>query len=217
MCFSLGGAWGLYICIFKLLMLYQIILFLTLCISVVAFSSARFKHMLIGHPYSIYVNGEWYRILTSGFIHLDVMHLFFNLYSLFSFASMLDSCLERQGGRLFAEMIFFLVYIGGILTANLVSYYMYKTDYNYFHLGASAGVAAVMAGAILCAPHQIGVRFLFFPGMGIPGIIFLPLYLLYSFMASGRHSRIGHMAHFVGGIYGLVIMLIVRWREIFMK
>jgi membrane associated rhomboid family serine protease len=49
---------------------------------------------------------------------------------------------------------------------------------------------------------------LFFVPIGVPAPLFAVIYLGYSFFASGRPgSRIGHDAHIVGALFGLVFVL----------
>ena len=171
------------------------------------------ERKLIGHPYSTYVFKQWYRLLTSGFIHADPMHLFFNLYSLRSFSPLVIAHLYFDDwGIVLSQLMLILLYIGGILSANIVSYYLHRSDRYYYHLGASAGVVAVMSSAILYEP-MMGISIIFLP-VGIPAVLFLPLYLTWSFIARNRRSSTGHLAHFIGAMYGIFFTLCIRYREI---
>ena len=53
--------------------------------------------------------GEWYRLFTYGFIHVDVYHIFMNLYALYNLGSFLEPLL---GSFKFA-LILFLSILGG--------------------------------------------------------------------------------------------------------
>lgn len=193
------------------MLVIHLILITTLCLSIASLADFNLERKLIGHPYSTHFFGEWYRVLTSGFIHADVSHLFFNLYSFSSFSPTVLPYLHWLGWRHFSNAIFLLLYIGGIVSASLVSYYRHRHSAHYYHLGASAGVVAVMTAAVLCDPNMQVDLFFIIP---IPGVLFLPVYLAWSFLARNSGSTTGHLAHFVGGIYGLLFMACIRYREL---
>lgn len=55
--------------------------------------------------------GQWYRILTVGFIHIQVYHLFMNMYALYN----LGSTLEPWLGHILFTAILVLSIVGGSL------------------------------------------------------------------------------------------------------
>ena len=57
--------------------------------------------------------GEWWRLLSSGFVHGGLVHLAFNMYVLFS--------VGRQAERLFGHLLYAMVYIGALIGGSLVS------------------------------------------------------------------------------------------------
>ena len=56
-----------------------IILLLTCVISFTAFSNEKITNDLIFYPTAVTNNKQWYRFITCGFIHADIMHLAFNI------------------------------------------------------------------------------------------------------------------------------------------
>lgn len=54
-------------------------------------------------------SGEWYRVLTSGFLHLGLPHLLLNMYSLYLFGPLV----ERMYGHLEFLAIYLLAIVGG--------------------------------------------------------------------------------------------------------
>lgn len=180
---------------------------LTTLVSLLAFLDPTLRDSLMGHPYSVHYQREWYRLLSAGFLHADLPHLFFNLYGLQTFSPMVVRYLAWNRSNLWGEAWFGILYLGAILVANGISYYFHRYDPLYFQVGASAGVVAVMAAAIFLEPTiEIGVILL---PISLPGALFLPLYLLVSFALSGTATRIDHLSHFIGGIYGVGLMALL--------
>ena len=142
---------------------------------------------------------EYYRMFSSGLIHQDIPHLGFNMYALYIFGEYM----EAQFGDISFSWLYVVLYISGIVIANVPAMIKHRNHSYYKALGASGGVSAVMFAYIYFDPWaRIGI--LFIP-VGIPAILFAVLYLAYSAYASktGR-DNIGHDAHFLGGVYGFV-------------
>lgn len=60
---------------------------------------------------SVYVSdgGDWYRLITSGFLHFGIIHLGFNMYLLY----MLGQMLEPAIGRVRFALVYFAALLGG--------------------------------------------------------------------------------------------------------
>ncbi len=144
--------------------------------------------------------GEQSRMLSAGFLHVDEMHLFFNMFTLYFFAHQVIMHLGTVN--------FLIVYFGSLLVGNLLSFYFHKDEYHYSAVGASGAVTGVLYAAILLNPDMN--LMLFFIPIPIPGYVFGIGYLLYSIYGmKNRVGNIGHDAHFGGAIGGYVITLIL--------
>jgi len=144
--------------------------------------------------------GEQIRMIASGFLHVDEMHLFFNMFTLYFFA---DEVIGYLG-----SVNFLLVYFGSLIVGNLLSFYFHKNEYHYSAVGASGAVTGVLYSAILLNPDM--KLYMFFIPIAIPAYIFGIGYLLYSIYGmKNRVGNIGHDAHFGGAIGGYVITLIL--------
>lgn len=144
--------------------------------------------------------GEQFRLFSSGFLHIDNAHLFFNMFSLYIFANIVI-----QDLGIFSYII---IYLGSLLLGNLLSLYFHKDEYHYSAVGASGAVMGVIYSAILLQPGMS--LYLFFIPIPIPAYIFGIGYLLYSIYGmKNRVGNIGHDAHFGGAIGGYVITLIL--------
>ena len=144
--------------------------------------------------------GEQFRLFSSGFLHVDNAHLFFNMFSLYFFA---DIVINDLG--IFS---FLIIYIGSLLLGNLLSLYFHKDEYHYSAVGASGAVMGIIYSAILLQPGMS--LYMFFIPIPIPAYLFGIGYLLYSIYGmKNRVGNIGHDAHFGGAIGGYVITLIL--------
>ncbi|MEG0851243.1 rhomboid family intramembrane serine protease [Flavobacterium plurextorum] len=142
--------------------------------------------------------GEQIRMLSSGFLHVDMMHLIFNMLTLWFFAPVV---LQWLG-----TFSFVLVYFGSLIFGSLLTMLFHKNDYNYRAVGASGAVTGVLYSAILLQPDMMLGIFFVIP---MPAYLFGILYLLYSIYGMrAKNDNIGHTAHFGGAIGGYVITLI---------
>ena len=92
-------------------------------------------------PYYVKRNNEYHRFITSGFLHADFMHLFFNMFALYSFGSYIEASFENVfEGK--GHTLFVIMYFGAVATADIFNLFKKRDDYNYKSLGASGGVAA---------------------------------------------------------------------------
>lgn len=168
----------------------------------VLFSYKGFNDYAFFRKYEFHVgsirSGEQLRMLSSGFLHVDIMHLAFNMFTLWCFAPVVTSWL--------GTFSFVLIYFGSLIFGSLLTMLFHKNDYNYRAVGASGAVTGVLYSAILLQPDMT---------LGIYGIIPIPaylfgiLYLLYSIYGmKAKNDNIGHTAHFGGAIGGYVITLL---------
>ncbi len=144
--------------------------------------------------------GEKIRVFSSGFLHVDTMHLFFNMFTLYFFAPVVIYHL--------GTLHFLIIYIASLILGNLLSLYFHKDESHYSAVGASGAVTGVLYSAILLQPNmQLGILFIPLP---IPAYVFGILYLMYSIYGMKRQlGNIGHDAHFGGAIGGYVVTLIL--------
>ena len=142
--------------------------------------------------------GEQIRMISSGFLHVDMAHLLFNMLTLYFFAPVVVSYL--------GTFSFILVYFGSLIFGSLLTMSFHKNDYNYRAVGASGAVTGVLYSAILLQPDMmLGLYFV----IPIPAYIFGILYLLYSIYGmKAKNDNIGHTAHFGGAMGGYLITLI---------
>ena len=160
------------------------------------------------NAYAIHHNKEWYRFFSYGLIHADWMHLFINMFVLYSFGDIVEQFFVYHF-HFRAYILFPLLYIGGIAFSSLFAYGKYKKDSLYTAVGAPGAISAIVFSSIILYPA--GKIFLFFIPLGIPSPIFGLLYLVYSaYMAKKGTDNIGHSAHFWGAIYGVIYTIAIK-------
>ena len=174
-----------------------VIIAVTVLISYKGFNDLSFFRKFEFHVGSI-LKGEQIRMITSGFLHVDMGHLFFNMVTLWFFAPLVLAYL--------GNWTFVLVYMGSLIFGNLLTLLFNKNNYSYRAVGASGAVTGVLYSAILLQPDMMLGLFFVIP---IPAYLFGILYLLYSIYGmKSKNDNIGHSAHFGGAVGGYVITLI---------
>ena len=171
---------------------------LTLATSLYAFSNENIYARFILNPYGVSRGQRVYTVITSGLIHKDWNHLFFNMLSYYFFAFQLEAMLGRWQ--------FGLLYFLSLILSDLPSIQKHKEDIWYNSLGASGAISAVIFSYIMYAPlASMGLLFIPIP---IPAWIFGILYLVYCHFAS-KHARdnVNHDAHLFGALSGIIITI----------
>lgn len=183
-----------------------ILVIVTAVISYFAFSNEALREKAMFSPYDIKRKNEWYRFISSGFIHADWMHLIFNMLALYTFGEVLERYYLPAYFHAKSSLIYLVLYFGGMVIAGISTYIKQKNNSSYKALGASGAVSAIVFASILFDPLPEGGGIIIFPiPIPIPPVIFGVLYLLYSaYMAKKGGDQINHDAHFYGAVFGFV-------------
>ena len=189
-----------------------ILIALTVGISAYAWSNQQLMESWIMQPYVMARSGQWYRLLTSGFLHADWSHLLFNMFAFYSFSPVVLDTLKASYGEGLGLGLFLVLYLGGIIISDLPTYFQHRDDPGYRSLGASGGVSSVLFASILLFPvNTNGGGIIIFPiPFPIQPFLFGFLYLAYSYyMGRRRGDNINHDAHFYGALYGVILLLVL--------
>lgn len=187
-----------------------LILLNTLIFLIVEFTggSENGQHMLeCGAVYAplIIEQGQWYRMITSMFLHFGAPHLINNMLVLF----VLGQCLEPVTGK----MKFLLIYILGGLGGNLISLIWDMRTGNYsLSAGASGAVFAVMGGMIyVIIRHRGRVA-----DLNMKQMLLMAAFSLYFGFASGGVDNAAHAGGLLCGFIAAVIVYHPRkiWKTV---
>lgn len=135
-------------------------------------------------------HGEWYRIVSSGFLHAGILHLGVNMWALW----ILGKVTEQILGRTRMGLIYMVSLVAGSFGALLVSPHQIT-------LGASGAIFGLMGG-LLVAGKSRGVLM---RDSGLLGVLAFNLAL--TFFLSSYLSVGGHIGGLVGG--GIAAFVII--------
>ena len=176
---------------------------LIIIVGTVIFSFKGFKDKFFFNKYKFQTkaiqDGEKIRMISSGFLHADQIHLIFNMLTLYFFAG---HVIHYVG-----KINFVLIYFGSLLIGNFVTLFFHKREPYYSAIGASGAVMGILYSAILLDPS---IQLAFFGIIPIPGFIFAIGYLLYSIYGMKNSvGNIGHSAHLGGAVGGYVLTILL--------
>ncbi|MFN0037089.1 MAG: rhomboid family intramembrane serine protease [Saprospiraceae bacterium] len=189
-----------------ILTITNIIIAFTCLISFMAFNKHYWTYKLKHWPYQEARDGEYYRWLTSGFLHGDPMHLIFNMITLYFFGRVVEMWFSMVFPD-FGLLLYLVFYLVAIVAASSATYFKYRESPGFASIGASGAVAAVLFASILILPTS-EISLIFLP-IGIPGFVFGILYLWYSAYAARRGGdNIDHTAHYYGAVFGFFFPIV---------
>lgn len=139
--------------------------------------------------------GEWWRVLTAGFLHYDALHIFSNMYSLYYLWLFLDKHI--------AEWRILAIYLISIIAGGIGSYWFSVSN----SLGASGGVfglfgAAIVLGFMLKKPSLI---------QNLLQVIMVNL-----FIGLVGSSFIDNWAHIGGLVGGIITSMFILRRDVYL-
>ncbi|SER15542.1 Membrane associated serine protease, rhomboid family [Solimonas aquatica] len=144
------------------------------------------------------------QLLSSGFLHANLLHLGSNMLGLWMFGREVERAL---GSTRFA-LLYFASLLSAALTQLLVVSGMAETTPT---VGASGAVFGVLMAFAMLFPRRIIV--LLFPPIPMPAWLFVLLYAAFELYAGvhGTFSGVAHFAH-LGGLLG-AWLLMRGWRR----
>jgi membrane associated rhomboid family serine protease len=140
---------------------------------------------------------QYYRLFTSGLLHINWMHLIFNMISLYAFAGGLVAITPWY--------IFLFIYIGSLLGGNLFALLVHKNHGDYTAVGASGAVNGIIFASMALNPDMT-VNLLFL--LPMPGWLYALLFVGVSIYGiRSRSDNVGHEAHLAGALIGMLIAI----------
>ena len=142
--------------------------------------------------------GDWWRLLTAGFMHAGFIHILFNMYVLYWLGTMLEPTL--------GHVRFLALYLASLLAGSFGALLLSPRS---FTVGASGAVFGLMGAAFILErargmdPMQSGIGFVILLNLGLTFVI-------------GNISIGGHIGGLVGGaLAALAITRLPRTRSVY--
>ncbi len=190
-----------------------IIILLTSFSSFIAFKNQAVFEKYAFIPYQVKYKKEHIRLISYAFLHVDLPHLLFNMFSLYMFGEMIENQLVLNYGLFLGELHFLIIYFVGALIATVWPYVRNSENANYISVGASGPVSSVLFASMLWNPTmEVGIIFLPFY---IPSYIFAPIYLAFEYWSLKRgQSNVAHDAHIGGALFGIAYIALINFDKI---
>ncbi len=159
----------------------------------------RFYNQYVFQVDKILIDKEYGRMVTSGFLHANWIHLAFNMSTLYAFSASLEMTLGIQN--------YAIIYFSSLIGGSLLSLYIHRNHGDYTAIGASGAVCGVIFASIALYPEvEIGTFGLYFPSW-LYALLFISISI---FGIKSQASNIGHDAHLGGALIGLLTAVILR-------
>lgn len=135
-------------------------------------------------------NGEWWRVITSLFIHLDFPHLLINSLTFFLFGQFLEVDLKK--------FHVFTIYFSSGIIANIFTYFL--TPLTYIHVGSSGAVFGVVGTFLLTQIFKVRYK------QQIKAIVIIIPLIFFLSLFQENTNILSHITGFIWGLlYGYVL------------
>lgn len=142
---------------------------------------------------------EYWRLLVSGFLHLDILHFFMNMYALFQIGSFCE--------KLYQKWQYVIILLVSIIMGNV---FVLIGQGNTVGLGISGGIFGLLGAVIIVLLERGSLKN---PIVKINLMQLITINLLISLMPG--ISMLAHLGGFVGGAFmGMIFISSTKWKDL---
>lgn len=153
-------------------------------------------------------NKQYYRMLTSGFVHGGWVHLFINMFVLYDFGQTVENQFIIYFGETMGRLNYLLLYLVTIVVANCGTLIKHRDNPQFASVGASGAVSGILFVYIIFYPWNLLLIMFIIP---CPAILASILFLVYSsWAAKNSQDFIDHDAHFYGAVFGFIFAVALK-------
>ncbi|MCB9232579.1 MAG: rhomboid family intramembrane serine protease [Bacteroidia bacterium] len=202
------------------------ILLATVATSLFAFRDKSLEARFIFNPWIVVREKEYFRTITSGLIHANFIHLFFNTAVFLQIGFIVEHDMLLREAQNFVDMDvpswlyaviahgkYAVLYLASMIVSHLSTLVKEKDNPAYNSLGASGAISGLLMA--FCMFHPMGYSF-----FGIPAGLFGLVYMAGSILigrirwseeqkATNFFARINHDAHGFGALGGAIFLLML--------
>jgi membrane associated rhomboid family serine protease len=169
-------------------------------------SYTGFKDRLFFEKYlfqvdAILIAKQYYRLLSSGFLHKSWSHLIFNMITLLSFSEAVELVFGYQN--------FLIIYFASLIGGGLFALFIHRNHGDYSSVGASGAISGVIFSFIVVFPDS-DLSMIFIP-ITFKAWVFGLIYIIISILGTkNQKGDIGHEAHLGGAVIGVLLTMALK-------
>jgi membrane associated rhomboid family serine protease len=131
------------------------------------------------------LSGQWWRLLSAAFVHIDPIHLFVNIWALWS--------VGRFTERLYGRWVFLFIYLSSCLLSGLASLLWHPVSVIVGASGPIFGSFGALLAYLLRCRSEVPIAVI------RPHLISIAVFVVFSLIAGSFQTGVDNAAH-VGGI-----------------
>jgi len=167
----------------------------------------KLRLKLVLHPVSVVKDKQYYRLLSSDFIHHDFAHLMLNLLLLYGYGGNLEDYLNQKSD--FGSLEYLGIYLFSCLSGTVLATLIHRKDSGFTSAGASGSLMGCMFSYVLLQPHRTAF---YLPVAGpVENLYFglISIILLIVYQWKSKNELISHEQHFFGALGGITMTLLL--------
>jgi len=164
------------------------------------FPNLEFCSDFFGFRSNDFLNGKFYTVFTSMFLHADIFHLLGNMWFLWVFGDNLEAKL--------GNIKFLLFYLFcGVISALVYSLTAFGSVEPV--IGASGAISGVLGGYLVVFPRnkiKTVVPLIIWFLASIPATVFIAIWFILQFLSMGSNDMIAYWGHIGGFLAGVLFV-----------